>query len=266
MCWMIKQEAPEYKRPKEQLRAYAEQATTKGHRTRTRTTRDRGIHGALTSADSEQAAAKGKGHGLGPPGVAAFTGSLRALPERDSAVGATNAAGVENLKQLWEDLEPESLGTSLQAGQSLRPCSVPSRARHQRGRASRTHSWGTRTNRSESSSRSSAKRSVGTGTVFIDRTELKKVNFVAASRPDSPDRPLARSVHWRKNFASDKDIMDRATGNVLGTGGGAASSTLGQLPTSAEIEEVRRVPCEALDLEFAAEEDAAREMYSQSDI
>ena len=78
MCWMIKQEAPEYKKPKEQLRAY-----------------------------SELAATKGKGHGLGPPGIAAFTGLLQALPERGSTVGAANAAGVGNLKQTWDDLEPE---------------------------------------------------------------------------------------------------------------------------------------------------------------
>ena len=67
MCWMIKQEAPEYKKPKEQLRAY-----------------------------SELAATKGKGHGLGPPGTAAFTGLLQALSERGSTVGAANAAGVAN--------------------------------------------------------------------------------------------------------------------------------------------------------------------------
>ena len=89
-------------------------------------------------------------------------------------------------------------GTPLQVSQSVRPSSEPSRARHQRGRASRTHSWGNRTSRSESSSRSNSKLSVGTSTVFFDRTELKKVNFVAASRPDSPDRPLGRSVHWGK--------------------------------------------------------------------
>ena len=53
------QEAPAYKKAKEQMRAY-----------------------------SEQAAAKGKGHGLGPPGIAAFTGLLQALSERGSAVGA----------------------------------------------------------------------------------------------------------------------------------------------------------------------------------
>ena len=60
--------------------------------------------------------------------------------------------------------------------------------------------------------------------------------------------------------------MDRATGKLLGTGGSAASSTLGQAPTSAEIEEVRGLSCGALDLEFAAEEDAARELHSQSDL
>ena len=78
MCWMIKQGAPEFKKAKEQLRA-----------------------------NSELAAAKGKGHGLGPPGEAAFTGLLQALSERGSTVGAANAAGVANLKQTWDDLEPE---------------------------------------------------------------------------------------------------------------------------------------------------------------
>ena len=73
MCWMIKQEAPEYKKTNEQLRAY-----------------------------SELAATKGKGHGLGPPGTAAFTGLLQALSERGSTVGAANAAGVANLTPTWE--------------------------------------------------------------------------------------------------------------------------------------------------------------------
>ena len=73
-CWMIKQEAVQ----ETELRAY-----------------------------SELAATKGKGHGLGPPGIAAFTGLLQALSERGSTVGAANAAGVANFKQTWEDLEPE---------------------------------------------------------------------------------------------------------------------------------------------------------------
>ena len=40
-----------------------------------------------------------------------------------------------NLKQMWDDLEPGCVRYSpaLQAGQGLRPCSVQSRARHQRG-------------------------------------------------------------------------------------------------------------------------------------
>ena len=46
-------------------------------------------------------------HGLGPPGIAAFTGVLQDLSERGSTVGAANAAGVANLKQTWDDLEPE---------------------------------------------------------------------------------------------------------------------------------------------------------------
>ena len=36
-----------------------------------------------------------------------------------------------------------------------------------------------------------------------------------------------------------------------------------QVPTSAEIEEVRGLSCGALDLQFASEEDAARELHSQ---
>ena len=60
--------------------------------------------------------------------------------------------------------------------------------------------------------------------------------------------------------------MDRAVGKLVGTGGSAVSSTSGQLPTSAEIEEVRGLSCGALDPEFEAEEDATREMYSQSDL
>ena len=68
MCWMTKQEAPEFEKPKEQLRAY-----------------------------SELAATKGKGHG--PPGTAAFTSLLQALSERSSTVGAASATGVANLKQ-----------------------------------------------------------------------------------------------------------------------------------------------------------------------
>ena len=138
MCWMTKQEVPESKKTKEQLRAYLELAATKG-----------------------------KGHGLGPPGIAAFRGLLQALLERGSTVGAANAAGVANLKQTWDDLEPEGAFdlTSLQAGQSVRPSSESSRTHHQRGTTPRTHSSNTQTNRSESSSRSSSKQSFGTGTV-----------------------------------------------------------------------------------------------------
>ena len=60
--------------------------------------------------------------------------------------------------------------------------------------------------------------------------------------------------------------MDRAIGKLVGTGGSAVSSTSGQLLTSDEIEEVRKLSCESLDPEFDAEEDAAREMCSQSDL
>ena len=96
MCWMIKQEAPVYKKTKEQLRAYSE--------------------------------------------LAAFTGLLRALSERGSAVGAANAAGVANFKEGSETGGGIRYGTSLQAGQSVRSSSEPSRTRHQRGTTPRTHS------------------------------------------------------------------------------------------------------------------------------
>ena len=61
---------------------------------------------------------------------------------------------------------------------------------------------------------------------------------------------------------SDKERMDRGTVKMVGTGGSAVSSMFGQLLTSAEVEEVRVLSCGAFD----AEEDAAREMYSQSDL
>ena len=60
--------------------------------------------------------------------------------------------------------------------------------------------------------------------------------------------------------------MDRATGKMVGIDDSAISSMTGQLLTSAEIEEVRELLCGALDPMFDAEEDAAREMYSQSDL
>ena len=50
--------------------------------------------------------------------------------------------------------------------------------------------------------------------------------------------------------------MDRATGEMVGTGGSALSSMLGQLLISAEIEEVRGLSCGALDPEFDGEEAA----------
>ena len=60
--------------------------------------------------------------------------------------------------------------------------------------------------------------------------------------------------------------MDRATGKMVGIDGSAISSMTGQLFTSAEIEEVRGLSCGALEMEFDAEEDAAREKYSQIDL
>ena len=85
------------------------------------------------------------------------------------------------------------------------------------------------------------------------------MNFVAASRPDSPIRPRLRQVECRHGIASDKELMDRATVKMVGIDGSAISSMTGQLLTSAEIEEVMGLLCGALDPEFDAEEDAARE-------
>ena len=92
------------------------------------------------------------------------------------------------------------------------------------------------------------------------------MNFVAASRPDLPIRPRVRQVDWIQGVASEKELTDRATWKIVGTGGSAVSSMLGRLLTSAEIEEVTGLSCGALDPEFDAEEDAAREMCSQSDF
>ena len=41
-------------------------------------------------------------------------------------------------------------------------------------------------------------------------------------------RPRVRQVDWRQGVASDKELMDRATGKMMGTGGSAVSSMLGQ--------------------------------------
>ena len=131
---------------------------------------------AIARQNSELAATKGKGHGLGPPGIAGFTGLLQALSERQhSGSGKRSWSGKPqaNVGRYGTGGSFRS-GSSLQAGQSVRPSSEPSRTRYQRGTTPRTHSWGTRTNRSESSCWSSSKRSFGTGTVRSDRTELKK--------------------------------------------------------------------------------------------
>ena len=148
MCWMIKQEAPEYKKPKEQLRAC-----------------------------SELAATKGKGHCLGPPGMAAFTGLLQALSERGST---------------GDDLEPEGAFDLVPHGK-LAKVYDPALSRLGQTGANRLLGQAPR-------------GAFGTGTVSSDRTELKKVTFVAASRPDSPIRPRLRQVDWRQGFASDKEL------------------------------------------------------------
>ena len=180
MCWMIKQEAPEYKRPKEQLRAYSEQAT-----------------------------AKGKGRGLGPPGVAAFTALLQALSERGSAVGASNAASVASFKQKRDDLEPErtfdlvpptaswpkfttllcaAVSSSSSAWQSIESTFVGQSDKQER------IVFSVNLQKALERALSSA----------IEQSS-KKGDFVVASRLISPDRPLARRVDWRKKLRRTKN-------------------------------------------------------------
>ena len=142
-------------RVQETERAIARLLETGGEQvkgSRPRSSRDSGVHGHVASAVGErQHSGSGKRGGSGKP---------------QANVGRHGTGGGFRF------------GTSLQAGQSVRPSSEPSRTRHQqRGITPRTHSWGTRTYRSESSSRSSSKRSFGMGTVSSDRTELKNSEF-----------------------------------------------------------------------------------------
>ena len=106
--------------------------------------------------------------------------------------------------------------------------SVPSRARHQRGGASRTHSWGNRTSRSESSSRSTSKRSFGTSTVFSDRAEFKKKGeFRGRISTHITRQTPCSNCGLEKNFCVGQRINGSCNWKIVGTGGGAASSTLG---------------------------------------
>ena len=105
---MIKHEAPEYKKPKEQLRAY-----------------------------SELAATEGQGHGLGPPAIdSGFHGPVAsAVGERQhSGSGQRSWCGKSqtNVGRLGTGGSIRS-GTSLQASQSVRPSSEPSRHSGERG-------------------------------------------------------------------------------------------------------------------------------------
>ena len=86
------------------------------------------------------------------------------------------------------------------------------------------------------SDKQKSKRSFGTGTVSSDRSRL------------TYQTPIATGGLKTKVLRH------------------AVSSTSGQLPSSAEIKEVGGLSCGALDPEFEAEEDATREMYSQSDL
>ena len=103
-----------------------------------------------------------------------------------SAVGATGAAGVANLKQIWDDLEPEEAfdmvpHCELDKVDDPALCRlelVISLGEH------REHIRGALGQRSESSSRSSSQWCTGRGTVVSARTGQ-------LARPDSPILPLS---------------------------------------------------------------------------
>ena len=79
MSWLIQTDIKEYNKGNAQLRAYS-------------------------AAVSEQ----GKGHNLGPPGLAAFGGVLAALRERGNEVGASSAKTIETFGAIWDELEAEA--------------------------------------------------------------------------------------------------------------------------------------------------------------
>ena len=89
------------------------------------------------------------------------------------------------------------------------------------------------------------------------------MKFVAESRPDSPIRTGVRQVDWRQVIASDKELMDRATGKWWEQEAVLSPLCLGSWLLRLRS---RRLSCGALDPEFDGEEDAPREMYSQSDL
>ena len=228
---------PTQRRPQDALRTFSASAGCQRRSLhvlddQARGTREQGTEKAIvrllgTGGD------QGQGTRLGPAGIAAFTGLWQALSERGSTVRAANAARVANLKQTWDELEPEGAFDLIASWPKCTTqlelvISVAQQREHVRGALRRTGA-----NRLLGQAASGA---LERGTVSRDRTELKKVNLVAASLPDTPIRPRVRQVDWRQGIASDKELMDRATGKMVGTGGSAVSSMLGQLLTSAEIE------------------------------
>ena len=151
MCWMIKQEAPEYKKPKRAIARLLGTGGDQGQGSRPRSSRDSGFHGPVASAVGER-----QHSGSGKRG---WSGKPQANVGRHATGGGFR------------------FGTSLQAGQSVRPSSEPSRTRHRRGTTPRSHSWSTRTNRSESSSRSSSKRSFWNGHCQQRSNRIEKSEF-----------------------------------------------------------------------------------------
>ena len=130
MCWMIMQEAPEYKRPC---------APTRSRRHQRERDTDSDQQGLQRLRSSYKHCRREAARWERPTRQECQTSSTYGTIWRERAF----------------DLVPH-----CNLAKILRPSSVPSRARHQRGRASRTHSWCNRTNRSESSSRSSSKRAL----------------------------------------------------------------------------------------------------------
>ena len=121
--------------------------------------------------------------------------------------------------------------------------------------------------------------------VPVEATSGKKIRDRWSARRAERETETHQTAGWRVEGRRDDDgyelgvererqgqthrhetAQSRPQGSVRILSASLVSPTSGQLPTSAEIEEVRGLSCGASDPEFDAEEDAAREMYSQSDL
>ena len=162
-------------------------------------------------AYSELAATEGKGHGLGPPRIAAFTNLLQALSERGSTVE-------RQTRREWQILiKSGTIWNWMEISIWYLIATWP-KCTSTWDNTENTFEWHS-DNRSESSS---VKPQAGLWNGHCQQQSNiieKKVNFVAASSPDSLIRPRVRQDDWRQGIASDEELMDRAIGKLEGTGG-----------------------------------------------